>query len=136
MKKREKNYCFFLIVIGILSILVIIGISFYNQYLSRTYLKGKELNFVSALKIVNDAWYFFWFFLGLANIFALVASPCVILIKEEKYNKKALLPIVGGFIINIMMLITLLIVYSNPILLAFSFVVIIGGAFMFISYGN
>lgn len=132
-KQRSSRYWYFLGFIWGLSILVIIGIGLYNNYVSRTYLGKEKLNFVNALEIVNDPWYFFWFFIGLVDIFSLVAAPCYVLIKEINQYSKAIAPIVAGFVISIILLIVLLLVYSNPILLAFAFVAMVGGGFMFIS---
>lgn len=133
---RKKRYWLSFSIIWGITIIIIIGILMYNSYLSRTYLRQESLNFINALQIVNDPWYFFWFFVGLTDIFSLIGSACYIIIKELNYTYKASSVVLLAPIINLVALIILIYVYSNPILLAFAFVVMIGGAFMFISSAN
>lgn len=109
----------------VIVISLIIGIKLYNSYLSKTYLSDGKLNLISALNIIGDQYYFIWFILGIMGILDLIG---VIMYTINNGGKSWCWL---GSILNIILLIILLIVYTNPILIALALACSVGAIIVF-----
>ena len=123
----QKNWITFL-VIWIATIILAVIIHLYNNYLSRTYLKGQGLNIVNAFEIISDEYYLPWLLVGLIMVLLLVYAGVSSLTKGNKEGDP-LMSIIGP-LVSLILLIILIFIYSNPILLALAIALGVGGAFI------
>lgn len=133
--QKVQSYLIGLPVIWILSIslIVIIKITFYNNYLPKTYLKGNLMTTATAFRIISDNYYITVLISGFIGITILVfvgVSSVIQGLKGADNDSRFFWIAVFGPLINLILLIILLVVYSSPILIAFAMVIGISGVFL------
>lgn len=103
----QKNWITFL-VIWIAAIILAVIIHLYNNYLSRTYLKGQGLNIVNAFEIISDEYYLPWLLVGLIMVLLLVYAGVSSLTKGNKEGDP-LMSIIGPLVSLILLIILIFI---------------------------
>lgn len=121
-KEEFRKWIIGLIVETIITVVFIIILGNYSSKLNNVYLHGQSMTLVNAFKIIGDPDYMRYFVWSIIFIILLIgigffAFRHGLEIDGEATNYKLLL-VLGYPIVNLILLITLLIVFYSPIFLA------------------
>lgn len=108
-------------------ILLGVLVHFYNKHLDNVYkINGNRITILKAFEIISDRNYMIIFFLGILTLIMLISVSIYTI--SHSYNdrfNKIIVPL-----INIILFVMLIVIYWNPIFLAFAMVAGVGGLFV------
>lgn len=128
MLNNIKTYFISIPAICISTFIFLFKLHYYNEYISERYLNGNGLNIASAFSIAGDPRYRDYLIGGFFFIFLLIISAAVAVIfsiKNYKYDNNFIFVGIATPILNLVILIVLLVMFSNPVLIVFT--IFIGG---------
>lgn len=133
MSKQIKTYFIGLPIFWLIILVLIFATKFYDDYLKKYVLKGSHMDIESAFAVLNEQHYFLFLILGFIGIISIIVCSVFCFkngLNNLEEDERFFLVAIVAPLINLALLIWLLIVYSNPILIAFAIVSTSGGLFV------
>lgn len=103
-----------------------IGVYFYNKHLDNIYKINGKITILKAFEIISDRNYMIIFFLGILTLIILI-SMSIYTIGHSYSNR---FDKIIGPLVNTILFVILIVIYWNPIFLAFAMVAGVGGLFV------